>query len=57
MKLLDSSSKLTFLELPKDDPKRRRPDLTKIQSVSDYEPKVSFEDGMRQTAEYFKSLF
>lgn len=57
VKLLDSSSKLTFLELPKDDPKRRRPDLTKIQSVSDYEPKVSFEEGMRQTAEYFKSLF
>lgn len=56
IKVLGSSSKLTYLPLPKDDPKQRRPDLTKLQSVSDYKPSVSFEEGIRKTAEYFKSL-
>lgn len=56
IKALGSSSKLSFLPLPKDDPKRRRPDLTKIQSVSDYAPQIGFEEGLKQTAEYFKTL-
>lgn len=55
IKILGSTSKIVYLPLPKDDPKRRRPDIGKIQSISDYSPKVSFEDGIRQTAEYFKS--
>lgn len=54
IKILGSSSKITYLPLPKDDPKRRRPDISKIQAISDYAPKVSFEEGIRQTAEYFK---
>lgn len=56
IKILGSSSKLTYLPLPKDDPKQRRPDLTKLQSVSDYKPRVSFEEGIKKTAEYFKTL-
>ncbi len=56
IKVLGSKSTLTYLPLPKDDPKRRRPDIGKIQSVSDYKPKVAFEDGIRATAEYFKTL-
>ncbi|WP_127715800.1 NAD-dependent epimerase/dehydratase family protein [Halobacteriovorax sp. HLS] len=56
IKALGSSSKIIHLDLPKDDPKRRRPDLTKLQSVSDYSPKVSFEEGIRRTTEYFKTL-
>ena len=55
IKILGSTSKIVYLPLPKDDPKRRRPDLSKIQSISDYAPKVSFEDGIRQTAEYFQN--
>ena len=55
IKILGSTSKIAYLPLPKDDPKRRRPDIGKIQSVSDYRPLVSFEDGIRQTAEYFKN--
>jgi nucleoside-diphosphate-sugar epimerase len=55
IKILGSTSKIVYLPLPKDDPKRRRPDLSKIQSISDYTPVVSFEDGIRQTAEYFKN--
>ena len=55
IKILGSTSKISYLPLPKDDPKKRRPDLTKIQSVSEYKPIVSFEHGIRETAEYFKS--
>ncbi len=56
IKALGSKSKIAFKPLPKDDPKRRRPDLGKLQSVSDYKPKVTFADGIKKTAEYFKSL-
>lgn len=57
VKALNSSSKIiTSQPLPKDDPKKRKPDLTKIQSVSDYAPKISFEEGMKRTAEYFQAL-
>lgn len=56
IKFLGSTSKVRYLNLPKDDPKKRRPDLTKIQSASDYKPVVAFEDGLKQTAEYFKNL-
>ncbi len=56
IKVLGSKSKIVYLPLPKDDPKRRRPDITKLQSVSDFKPSVAFEDGIRKTAEYFKSL-
>lgn len=54
IKVLGSKSKLSFLPLPKDDPKKRRPDLGKLQSISDYSPQVSFHDGIKKTAEYFK---
>ncbi len=56
IKALNSSSKIIHKELPKDDPKRRRPVLDKLQAISDYSPKVEFEDGIKQTALYFKSL-
>jgi nucleoside-diphosphate-sugar epimerase len=56
IKILGSRSKIIYLPLPKDDPKRRRPDIGKLQNVSDYKPMKSFEDGIRETAEYFKSL-
>ena len=57
IKTLKSNSKIVFSELPKDDPKQRRPDLSKLQAVSDYKPLVSFEDGLRKTAEYFSKNF
>ena len=56
IEILGSSSKISYLPIGKDDPKVRRPDLTKLKSVSNYEPKVSFLDGISVTAEYFKSL-
>jgi len=56
IKVLGSTSKLTYKPLPGDDPKKRRPSLEKLQKVSDYKPLVSFHDGIKKTAEYFKSL-
>lgn len=56
IRILGSSSKITYLPLPTDDPKRRRPDISKLQSFSDFAPIVDFETGIRQTAEYFKNL-
>ncbi len=55
IKILNSKSGLTFLPLPKDDPKRRRPNIEKLQKISDYEPLVSFEEGIRMTADFFKN--
>lgn len=52
---LGSKSKITYLPLPKDDPRRRRPNIDKLQSISDYAPQVSFKEGLRQTTEFFKS--
>ena len=51
---LESSSQIIYQELPQDDPKQRKPDLTKLQSICDYHPKVSFREGIDRTAKYFK---
>lgn len=56
IKILGSQSKIKYLPLPKDDPRRRRPNIDKLQNISAYKPQVLFEAGIRQTAEYFKSL-
>ena len=56
IKILGSTSKIKYLPLPKDDPKRRRPNIGKLQSISNYKPMVKFEDGIKATAEYFKSI-
>ncbi len=56
IKLLNSKSKVIFIPLPNDDPKVRRPDLTKLQTISDYAPVVSFEDGLTRTTDFFRKL-
>lgn len=45
---------LTFKPLPQDDPKRRRPDITKAKKLLKWEPKVSLEEGLQRTLEYFQ---
>ncbi len=47
---------LTYHPLPQDDPKKRRPDISRAKEVLDWEPKVSREEGMRRTYEYFKTV-
>jgi nucleoside-diphosphate-sugar epimerase len=43
-------------ELPEDDPKVRRPDITRARTMLEWEPTVSLKDGVRRTIEYFRSL-
>ncbi|OIQ20982.1 MAG: NAD-dependent dehydratase [Bacteriovorax sp. MedPE-SWde] len=52
---LGGKSELSFSELPKDDPKRRRPDISRVMKLG-YLPKVTFAEGLVATSEYFKSL-
>ncbi|HEY6436901.1 MAG TPA: UDP-glucuronic acid decarboxylase family protein [Ignavibacteriaceae bacterium] len=54
IKLTKSSSKLVFEPLPSDDPKQRQPNIELAKSVLDWEPKVSLEDGLKETIQYFK---
>jgi dTDP-glucose 4,6-dehydratase len=42
--------------LPSDDPKVRRPDITKAKRLLDWEPKVSLNEGLEKTIEYFRNL-
>lgn len=51
-----SRSKLVFHDLPKDDPKQRRPDITKAKQLLDWEPKVPLREGLGKTIEYYKGL-
>jgi nucleoside-diphosphate-sugar epimerase len=52
--LCNSDSEIIFQELPQDDPKRRRPDISKVKTLLNWEPKVSLEKGLIETIEYFK---
>jgi len=56
VKLTGTKQKIVFKELPKDDPKQRQPDITKARQILGWEPKVSREEGIKITFEYFKSL-
>jgi len=49
-----SNSSIDFLPLPADDPKVRRPDITRAKELLGWEPQVSLDDGLKRTIEYFK---
>ncbi|HET6384606.1 MAG TPA: UDP-glucuronic acid decarboxylase family protein [Armatimonadota bacterium] len=52
----NSSSTLTFQDLPVDDPRQRRPDITLAQTRLGWAPKVSLREGIERTIEYFKQV-
>jgi dTDP-glucose 4,6-dehydratase len=56
IKLTGTSQKLISKPLPQDDPKQRRPDITKAREILGWEPKVNRADGLKITYEYFKNL-
>lgn len=63
MKLLEEIKKLTgglpeikYSPLPKDDPQRRKPDISRAKELLDWEPKISLQEGLVRTIKYFRSL-
>jgi dTDP-glucose 4,6-dehydratase len=52
--LTGSKSEITYKDLPADDPKTRRPDISKAREVLGWEPKVGRSEGLRRTLEYFQ---
>ena len=55
-KLTGSTSEIVYRDLPEDDPKVRKPDITRARKMLGWEPKVDVTDGVGLTIEYFKSL-
>ena len=54
LKLTGSNSKIIYEPLPQDDPKQRKPDITKAKNILGWEPKVDRHEGLKRTLEYFK---
>ena len=54
IKLCNSKSKITYKELPIDDPKVRQPDITRANQILNWHPKINREQGLKLTLEYFK---
>ncbi len=56
IKLTGTNQKLISKPLPKDDPKQRKPDITKAREILGWEPKIDRAEGLKITYEYFKNL-
>jgi UDP-glucuronate decarboxylase len=56
LKLTGSKSKIVYRDLPLDDPRQRKPDITRAKEVLKWAPKIELEQGVSQTIDYFKSV-
>lgn len=56
IKLTGSSSRLLYRDLPEDDPRQRRPDITLAQKELDWAPTVMLEEGLKRTIAYFEQV-
>ncbi len=56
IEMTHSRSELSFVDLPQDDPKQRKPDISLAQNELDWTPKVKLEEGLVKTIEYFDTL-
>lgn len=54
--LTGTKQKIVYKPLPVDDPKQRRPDITRAKEILNWEPRVERKDGLKKTYEYFRSL-
>ena len=55
IRLVGSKSQLVYRPLPVDDPKQRRPDITRARTILRWEPKIGLEEGLMKTIDYFKN--
>jgi len=56
LELSGSKSTIEFHELPVDDPRQRRPDISRARTLLGWEPEVGLEDGLSRTLEYFRQV-
>ena len=54
VKICDSKSGVKYLPLPQDDPKQRKPDISRAQTLLDWNPTIPLNEGLRKTVAYFK---
>lgn len=52
--ITQAQTPITYHELPKDDPTRRQPDISQAKQLLGWEPKISFQDGLKKTFDYFR---
>lgn len=57
IELTNSKSKIIYEPLPIDDPKKRRPDISKAREILKWEPKIGRKEGLEKTIEYYRTLF
>lgn len=56
IQLTNTEQKIVYKPLPEDDPKQRRPDITRAKEILNWEPRIGREEGLKRTYDYFKSL-
>jgi UDP-glucuronate decarboxylase len=56
IELTGTRSKIIYNPLPENDPMKRKPDISKIQSIIDWKPEIKLEEGLRETIDYFKYI-
>jgi UDP-glucuronate decarboxylase len=55
LQLVGGKSKLAFMPLPADDPKQRQPNIELAKDKLGWEPKVSLDEGLKRTIDYFQA--
>jgi len=56
IEITGSKSKIAYEKLPQDDPKQRRPDITKARTLLAWEPKIPLDTGLRMSLDYFREV-
>jgi UDP-glucuronate decarboxylase len=56
IEMTGSKSKIDFFDLPSDDPKQRKPDVTQAEKLINWQPEINLREGLEITIKYFESL-
>lgn len=56
IEMTKTTSKIVYMPLPQDDPKQRKPDITKAKSILNWEPTIELEQGLQKTIDYFRKV-